>query len=90
MTWLGVLHADKLGMLGIETLTPSQRSQSRYSGGRNSPEAQAPDSDEVTYADYLPSLTIDHQAIDGAAGRQFSNPPQSREQPGEPLSQPNE
>ena len=91
----GSFTLTNLGMLGIETFTPVL----------NAPEVailgvggivlkpKRSDSGEVTYADYLPlSLTIDHQAIDGAPAARFLQTLVSHleNNPGEPLSQPNE
>ena len=91
----GSFTLTNLGMLGIETFTPVL----------NAPEVailgvggivlkpKRSDSGELTYADYLPlSLTIDHQAIDGAPAARFLQTLVSHleNNPGEPLSQPNE
>jgi pyruvate dehydrogenase E2 component (dihydrolipoamide acetyltransferase) len=91
----GSFTLTNLGMLGVETFTPVL----------NAPEVailgvggivlkpKRSDAGEVTYADYLPlSLTIDHQAIDGAPAARFLQTLVSHleNNPGQPFSQPNE
>ena len=91
----GSFTLTNLGMLGVETFTPVL----------NTPEVailgvggivlkpKRLESGEVDYADFLPlSLTIDHQAIDGAPAARFLQTLVSHleQNPGEELSQPKE
>lgn len=91
----GSFTLTNLGMLGVETFTPVL----------NAPEVailgvggivlkpKRLESGEVVYADFLPlSLTIDHQAIDGAPAARFLQTFVSHleQNPGEELSQPKE
>ena len=63
-----------LGMLGVETFTPVLNAPEvailGVGGIMLKPKRLA--DDEVTFADFLPlSLTIDHQAVDGAPAARF-------------------
>ena len=91
----GSFTLTNLGMLGVETFTPVLNAPEiailGVGGIVLKPKRSA--SDEVTYADYLPlSLTIDHQAIDGAPAARFlqSLVFHLETNPGQPFSQPNE
>lgn len=91
----GSFTLTNLGMLGVETFTPVLNAPEiailGVGGIVLKPKRSA--SGEVTYADYLPlSLTIDHQAIDGAPAARFlqSLVFHLETNPGQPFSQPNE
>ena len=91
----GSFTLTNLGMLGVETFTPVL----------NAPEVailgvggivlrpKRLDSGEIVFADFLPlSLTIDHQAVDGAPAARFLQTlvNHMEKNPGGKLSQPNE
>ena len=91
----GSFTLTNLGMLGVETFTPVLNAPEiailGVGGIVLKPKRSA--SGEGTYADYLPlSLTIDHQAIDGAPAARFLQTLVSHleNNPGEPFSQTNE
>ena len=91
----GSFTLTNLGMLGVETFTPVLNAPeiAILGVGGILLKPKRLESGEVTYADYLPlSLTIDHQAIDGAPAARFLQTLVSHleNNPGEPLSQPNE
>lgn len=91
----GSFTLTNLGMLGVETFTPVLNAPeiAILGVGGIVLKPKRSESGEVTYADYLPlSLTIDHQAIDGAPAARFLQTLVSHleNNPGEPLSQPNE
>ncbi len=91
----GSFTLTNLGMLGVETFTPVLNAPeiAILGVGGILLKPKRSESGEVTYADYLPlSLTIDHQAIDGAPAARFLQTLVSHleNNPGEPLSQPNE
>ena len=91
----GSFTLTNLGMLGVETFTPVLNAPeiAILGVGGIVLKPKRSDSDEVTYADYLPlSLTIDHQAVDGAPAARFLQTLvfHLENNPGEPLSQPNE
>jgi pyruvate dehydrogenase E2 component (dihydrolipoamide acetyltransferase) len=91
----GSFTLTNLGMLGVETFTPVLNAPEiailGVGGIVLKPKRLA--SGEIIYADCLPlSLTIDHQAIDGAPAARFlqSLVFHLESNPGEPFSQPNE
>ena len=91
----GSFTLTNLGMLGVETFTPVLNAPeiAILGVGGIVLKPKRLESGEVTYADYLPlSLTIDHQAIDGAPAARFLQTlvTHLENNPGEPLSQPNE
>ena len=70
----GSFTLTNLGMLGVETFTPVLNAPeiAILGVGGIVLKPKRSESGEVTYADYLPlSLTIDHQAIDGAPAARF-------------------
>ncbi len=91
----GSFTLTNLGMLGVETFTPVLNAPEiailGVGGIVLKPKRTEPG--EVTYADYLPlSLTIDHQAIDGAPAARFlqSLVYHLENNPGEDFSPPTE
>ena len=73
----GSFTLTNLGMLGVETFTPVLNAPeiAILGVGGIVLKPKRSESGEVTYADYLPlSLTIDHQAIDGARPLDFFKP----------------
>lgn len=91
----GSFTLTNLGMLGVETFTPVLNAPEiailGVGGIVLKPKRSA--SGEVTYVDCLPlSLTIDHQAIDGAPAARFlqSLVFHLESNPGQPFSQPKE
>ena len=91
----GSFTLTNLGMLGVETFTPVLNAPeiAILGVGGIVLKPKRSSSGEVTYADCLPlSLTIDHQAIDGAPAARFlqSLVFHLESNPGQPFSQPNE
>ena len=91
----GSFTLTNLGMLGVETFTPVLNAPEiailGVGGIVLKPKRSA--SGEIIYADCLPlSLTIDHQAIDGAPAARFlqSLVFHLESNPGQPFSQPKE
>ena len=91
----GSFTLTNLGMLGVETFTPVLNAPeiAILGVGGIVLKPKRSTAGDVTYADYLPlSLTIDHQAIDGAPAARFlqSLVFQLESNPGQPFSQPKE
>tara|TARA_Y100001954_G_C15651700_1_gene523005 strand:+ start:32 stop:769 length:738 start_codon:yes stop_codon:yes gene_type:complete len=91
----GSFTLTNLGMLGVETFTPVLNAPEvailGVGGIMLRPKRRA--DDEVTFADFLPlSLTIDHQAVDGAPAARFleSLVHHLENDPGQPFSKPTE
>ena len=91
----GSFTLTNLGMLGVETFTPVLNAPEvailGVGGIMLKPKRLA--DDEVTFADFLPlSLTIDHQAVDGAPAARFlqSLVHHLENDPGQPFSKPTE
>ena len=91
----GSFTLTNLGMLGVETFTPVLNAPeiAILGVGGIVLKPKRSTAGDVTYADYLPlSLTIDHQAIDGAPAARFlqSLVFHLESNPGQPFSQPKE
>ena len=91
----GSCTLTNLGMLGVSTFTPVLNVPEVAILGVGGIELKPKrlESGEIEYAEFLPlSLTIDHQAVDGAPAARFLQTliSQLEENPGQPLSTSNE